>query len=105
MKLEKKDNYYFFSEIEIVDQLDFFKLLDDFKKKPVNLIIELKAEFINNYSLILSLVKYSSFWKKSQKSFILVVGDFLIKNKNLISIPTLNEAIDYLYMEELERNV
>ena len=105
MKLEKKDNYYFFSEIEIVDQLDFFKLLDDFKKKPVNLIIELKSEFINNYSLILSLVKYSSFWKKSQKSFILVVGDFLIKNKNLISIPTLNEAIDYLYMEELERNV
>ncbi len=105
MKLEKKDNYYFFSEIEIVDQLDFFKLLDGFKKKPVNLIIELKAEFINNYSLILSLVKYSSFWKKSQKSFILVVGDFLIKNKNLISIPTLNEAIDYLYMEELERNV
>ena len=105
MKLEKKDNYYFFSEIEIVDQLDFFKLLDDFKKKPVNLIIELNAEFINNYSLILSLVKYSSFWKKSQKSFILVVGDFLIKNKNLISIPTLNEAIDYLYMEELERNV
>ena len=105
MKLEKKDNYYFFSEIEIVDQLDFFKLLNDFKKKPVNLIIELKAEFINNYPLILSLVKYSSFWKKSQKSFILVVGDFLIKNKNLISIPTLNEAIDYLYMEELERNV
>ena len=105
MKLEKKDNYYFFSEIEIVDQLDFFKLLDDLKKKPVNLIIELKSEFINNYSLILSLVKYSSFWKKSQKSFILVVGDFLIKNKNLISIPTLNEAIDYLYMEELERNV
>tara|TARA_B100000945_G_C20374206_1_gene593717 strand:- start:24 stop:341 length:318 start_codon:yes stop_codon:yes gene_type:complete len=105
VKLEKKDNYYFFSEIEIVDQLDFFKLLDGFKKKPVNLIIELKAEFINNYSLILSLVKYSSFWKKSQKSFILVVGDFLIKNKNLISIPTLNEAIDYLYMEELERNV
>ena len=105
MKLEKRDNYFFFSEIEIIDQLDFFKLLDDFKKNPVNLIIELNTEFINNYSLILSLVKYSSFWKKSQKSFILVVGDFLIKNKNLISIPTLNEAIDYLYMEELERNV
>jgi len=105
VKLEKRDNYFFFSEIEIIDQLDFFKLLDDFKKNPVNLIIELNTEFINNYSLILSLVKYSSFWKKSQKSFILVVGDFLIKNKNLISIPTLNEAIDYLYMEELERNV
>ena len=105
MKLEKKDNYYFFSEIEIVDQLDFFKLLDGFKKKPVNLIIELKAEFINNYSLILSLVKYSSFWKNNHKSFILVVGDFLLKNKNLTCVPTLDEAIDYLYMEELERNV
>ena len=68
-------------------------------------MVPLLGEKDANPYLILSLVKYSSFWKKSQKSFILVVGDFLIKNKNLISIPTLNEAIDYLYMEELERNV
>ena len=105
MKSEKRDNYFFFSDIDLVDQPDLLKLLDGFKKDPVNLIIKLKEELINNSSLILSLVKYSSFWKKSHKSFILVVGDFIVKNKNLVSIPTLNEAIDYLYMEELERNV
>ncbi len=105
MKSEKRNNYFFFSDINLVDQPDLLKLLDGFKKDPVNLIIKLKEELINNPSLILSLAKYSSFWKKSHKSFILVVGDFIVKNKNLVSIPTLNEAIDYLYMEELERNV
>ena len=55
--------------------------------------------------MILSLVKYASFWKNSDKSFILVVGDFVLQNEDLTCVPTLDEAIDYLYMEELERNV
>ena len=55
--------------------------------------------------MILSLVKYNSFWKKSDKSFILVVDDYVMNNNNLVCVPSLEEAIDYLFMEELERNV
>tara|TARA_B100000965_G_C19523900_1_gene727833 strand:- start:444 stop:758 length:315 start_codon:yes stop_codon:yes gene_type:complete len=104
VNLEKRDNY-FFLKIQSANLTDFSKELDSLMKDPVNLILGLDKELINNSSLILSLLKYSSFWKKSHKSFILVVEDFIIENKNLVSVPTLNEAIDYLYMEELERNV
>ncbi len=105
MKLVKRDNYFFLSEFESFNETEFFKKLNVLKEDPFNLIIEFKIKLINKNSLILSLVKYSSFWKNSNKSFILVVGDFLLENKDLTCVPTLDEAIDYLYMEELERNV
>lgn len=105
MRLEKHDNYIFLSELNLLDDTEFFQKMDHLKKNPSNLIIEFKIKLINNSSLILSLVKYSSFWKKSNKSFILVVKDFVFDNKNLVCVPTLDEAIDYLYMEEIERNV
>ena len=106
MRLEKRDNYFLLSlEFKSFDKSEFLNKLDNLKNHPDNLIIDLQTELINNYSLILSLVKYSSFWKNSDKSFILVVGDSLLENKNLPCVPTLDEAIDYLYMEELERNV
>ena len=105
MKLVKRDNYFFLSEFEPFNETKFFKKLNVLKEEPHNLIIEFKTKLINKPTLILSLAKYSSFWKNSDKSFILVVGDFLLKNKNITCVPTLDEAIDYLYMEELERNV
>ncbi len=105
MKLEVNDNYYYLSDLNSNNQFELLSTIENYKKSPINLIIKLNIELINNTSLILSLVKYSSFWKKSDKSFILVVEDFVFKNKNLVSVPTLDEAIDYLFMEELERNV
>jgi len=45
-------------------------------------------------------------WKKKNKSFILVVNDSKIDyDKEIVCLPTLDEAVEYLYMEELERNV
>tara|TARA_Y100001934_G_C11824905_1_gene527914 strand:- start:112 stop:429 length:318 start_codon:yes stop_codon:yes gene_type:complete len=105
MKLVKKDSYFFLSEFEPFNETEFLEKLDVLKKDPSNLIIEFKTKLINKNSLILSLVKYASFWKNSDKSFILVVGDFVLQNEDLTCVPTLDEAIDYLYMEELERNV
>tara|TARA_B100000579_G_scaffold175565_1_gene143112 strand:- start:504 stop:821 length:318 start_codon:yes stop_codon:yes gene_type:complete len=105
MRLEKRDNYYFLSDSKSFDETILFEKLNIFKENPNNLILEFKTKLINKHDLILSLVKYSSFWKNNHKSFILVVGDCLLKNKNLTCVPTLDEAIDYLYMEELERNV
>ena len=103
MKLEKRENFNLIHSVSDLSQ--FINIIELLKEKPKNLIIKLDSKLINNDSLILSLVNYSSFWKTKHNSFILVVGDFLIKNKNLVCVPTLDEAIDYLFMEELERNV
>ena len=105
MTIENNDNYSYFSGINIDNKKNFLNKLEIFKTDPVNLIIKLNNELINNHSLILSLVKYNSFWKKSDKSFILVVDDYVVSNNNLVCVPSLEEAIDYLFMEELERNV
>ena len=105
MTIENNDNYSYFSGINIDNKKNFLNKLESFKTNPVNLIIKLNNELINNHSLILSLVKYNSFWKKSDKSFILVVDDYVVSNNNLVCVPSLEEAIDYLFMEELERNV
>ena len=105
MTIENNDNYSYFSGINIDNKKKFLNKLESFKTNPVNLIIKLNNELINNDSLILSLVKYNSFWKKSDKSFILVVDDYVVSNNNLVCVPSLEEAIDYLFMEELERNV
>ena len=104
MTIDNNDNYSLFSGINI-DNKKFLNKLESYKTKPVNLIIKLNNELINNDSLILSLVKYNTFWKKSDKSFILVVDDYVVNNNNLVCVPSLEEAIDYLFMEELERNV
>tara|TARA_B100001248_G_C27140834_1_gene344481 strand:+ start:253 stop:570 length:318 start_codon:yes stop_codon:yes gene_type:complete len=105
MTIENNDNYSYFSGINIDNKKKFLDKLESFKTNPVNLIIKLNNELINNDSLILSLAKYNSFWKKSDKSFILVVDDYVVNNNILICVPSLEEAIDYLFMEELERNV
>lgn len=45
---------------------------------------------------------------KQEKSFIIVVKDkFLLEELEelFIVVPTISEAIDYIYMEELERNL
>jgi len=105
MTIKNNDNYSYFSGINIDNKKKFLDKLESFKTNPVNLIIKLNYELINNDSLILSLVKYNSFWKKSDKSFILVVDDYVVNNNSLICVPSLEEAIDYLFMEELERNV
>ena len=71
-----------------------------------NLIIDIQIKNTNKKELILSLLKYSSLWKKKNKSFILVVNDSKIDyDKEIVCLPTLDEAVEYLYMEELERNV
>ena len=106
MKVEKKDIY-----IHIVfynnDSTDDLKRKIDLLFSDIeNLIIDIQSENINKEKLVLSFLKYSTLWKKKNKSFILVVNDSKIDyDKEIICLPTLNEAVEYLYMEELERNV
>ena len=104
MIVEKKDIYTYivFSENDSQDNLQ--QKINFIISHIDNVIVDIKS--INKKKLVLSLLKYSSLWKKKNKSFILVVNDSKIDyDKEIICLPTFNEAIDYLYMEELERNV
>ena len=106
MILEKKNNFTYLSFSKDDEKSVVFERLNAIKKNPDNLIIDLKSKLINKEDLILSFRKYSSFWKKKNKSFILVVNESLFDLfKDIVCVPTVQEAVDYLYMEELERNV
>ena len=71
MKLEKRENFNLAHSITDMNQL--INNIELLKKNTKNLIIKLDSKLINNDSLILSLVNYSSFWKTKHNSFILVV--------------------------------
>ena len=106
MIIEKKNNFTYLSFSKDDEKSVVFERLNAIKKNPDNLIIDLKSKLINKEVLILSFRKYSSFWKKKNKSFILVVNESLFDLfKDIVCVPTVQEGVDYLYMEELERNV
>ena len=106
MILENRDSYLYLLVSNDDDDNLILNKLNFLKKVPEHIIINIKSKLINKKSLILSFLKYSSFWKKKNKSFILVVQESSFDVfSGIICVPTLDEAIDYFYMEELERNV
>jgi len=106
MKVEKKDIYTHIILYNSDYKDDLKKQIDSFSIDMDNLIIDIKNQNINKEQLVLSFLKHSTLWKKKNKSFILVVNDSKIDyDKEIICLPTLDEAVEYLYMEELERNV
>ena len=106
MKVEKKDIYTHIILYNNDPKDDLKKQIDSFSIDMDNLIIDIKNQNINKEQLVLSFLKHSTLWKKKNKSFILVVNDSKIDyDKEIICLPTLDEAVEYLYMEELERNV
>ena len=106
MKVEKKDIYTHIILYNSDSKDDLKKQIDSFSIDMDNLIIDIKNQNINKEQLVLSFLKHSTLWKKKNKSVIFVVNDSKIDyDKEIICLPTLNEAVEYLYMEELERNV
>ena len=106
MKVEKKDIYTHIILYNSDSKDDLKKQIDSFSIDMDNLIVDIKNQNINKEQLVLSFLKHSTLWKKKNKSFILVVNDSKIDyDKEIICLPTLDEAVEYLYMEELERNV
>lgn len=92
-----------------IESLEDFNLLidslDKNKNNPNDLIVDIKSESWQ----IIDLKKihhYNIIWKKENKSFILVSSNMKIKKKDaqeIVLIRSLEEAIDYLHMEELIR--
>ena len=106
MIVEKKDFYTYILFSKNDSKNDLKREIDLILPSLDNLIIDIQIKNINKEELVLYFLKYFSFWKKKNKSFIFVLNDSNIHfSKKIICLPTLNEAIDYLYMEELERNV
>ena len=92
-----------------IESLEDFNLLidslDKNKDNPNDLIVDIKSESWQ----IIDLKKihhYNIIWKKENKSFILVSSYMKMKKKDaqeIVLIRSLEEAIDYLHMEELIR--
>ena len=92
-----------------IESLEDFNLLidslDKNKDNPNDLIVDIKSESWQ----IIDLKKihhYNIIWKKENKSFILVSSNMKMKKKDaqdIVLIRSLEEAIDYLHMEELIR--
>ena len=106
MLLEKKDifTYIIFQNSDKIEELK--KKIEITLSESDNLIIDIQNININKEKLVLSFLNYHSLWKKINKSFILVINDSKIDFDNeIVCLPTLNEAVEYLFMDELERNV
>ena len=92
-----------------IESLEDFNLLidslDKNKDNPNDIIVDIKSESWQ----IIDLKKihhYNIIWKKENKSFILVSSNMKMKKKDaqeIVLIRSLEEAIDYLHMEELIR--
>ena len=104
MTLIKKNSYYLF---EVKNKQDFSSLLAflDASQVTFNIIINLLDWDNSNIEMYKSLVPFHFIWKRANKSFILVSNMKKKDNQELISINSLEEALDYFHMEELTRNI
>ena len=94
IKLEKK------TKIETL-----VEFLDNYDASTNSLIIDVLNSSISDNLIVKNLLRFHFIWKKTNNSFILVSN---IRKKSLgdmISIKTLEEALDFFHMEQLTRNI
>ncbi|RPG57954.1 MAG: hypothetical protein CBD51_006385 [Flavobacteriales bacterium TMED191] len=104
MIISKKSNYYL---CEVNNNNDFSDLITFLKslEGDLSVIINLLGFDYNSLDVYKSLLPFHFIWQKTNKSFILVSNMIEKDSQELIFIKTLEEAIDYFYMEELTRNI
>ncbi len=100
------NNHYTLIKLEKSKNLkSLIKFLNAPKSKNNNLIIDILDCDIDHNSIVQSLLPFHFIWQKRNNSFILV-SNISKKNLNdLISISTLEEALDFFHMEQLTRNI
>ena len=103
MTLVKRNSYYLFEVKNIQDFSNLLAFLDA-SQVTFNIIINLLDWDNSNIEMYKSLVPFHFICKKANKSFILV-SNMKKDNQELISINSFEEALDYLHMEELTRNI
>ena len=84
------------------------------KDNPISIKLEINKENYNNYNKIVDLsniipdqfiIILKTFTNQNDKSFVIVTekNDYDIDNLNLV--PTIQEAIDFIDLEEIERDL
>jgi hypothetical protein len=103
--INKADTYTLYSPLNDVEA-DFISALNSIDLS-VNNIID-ASEIVFTASVKLALSSFSAAHLEAQKSFVVVTGNKLCLSdleELFIVVPTISEAIDYIYMEELEKNL
>ena len=92
------------------DNINFVKLfdLDLFNMKYNNYDVILVIDFLIDSILIDILDNWITILERTDNSLIVVVGlidEYLIKNQSIVFVPTLNEAIDYIELEKINKDL
>ena len=88
------------------DENDFISALNSIDLSANNIIDASKIAFTESVKLALSSCSVAHL--KAQKSFVVVTGNMLSMSdleELFVLVPSISEAIDYIYMEELEKKI
>ena len=103
--IKQEDNYSLYSPLNDVEA-EFISALSDIDFSVNNIIDASKIAFTEPIKLAIS--NLSTAHLEAQKSFVVVVGNMLSMSglqELFVAVPTISEAIDYIYMEELEKKL
>lgn len=102
--IKQEDTYTLYSPLNDVET-DFISALNSIDLSANNIIDASKIAFTESVKLAISNCNEAHL--KVYKSFV-VVGNMLSFSdleELFVVVPTISEAIDYIYMEELEKNL
>ena len=105
MYLDKQKKYYFIRIIKKTDFLTLIDFLNSSESRNKNLIIDFLNCNIDPEMIVKKLHPFHFIWKKTNNSFILVSNIHKNLVEDLISIPTIEEALDFFHMEEMIRSI
>ena len=103
--IKKADTYSLYSPLKR-DENDFISALNSIDLSVNNIIDASKIAFTESVKLALSNCNGAHF--EVHKSFVVVIGNILSMSdleELFVVVPSISEAIDYIYMEELEKNL
>ena len=84
------------------------------KDNPISIKLEINKENYNNYNKIVDLsniipdqfiIILKTFTNQNDKSFVIVTEKIDYEMDNLNLVPTIQEAIDFIDLEEIERDL
>ena len=103
--IKKADTYTLYSPLKR-DENDFISALSSIDLSANIIIDASKISFTESVKLALSNCSAAHF--EVHKSFVVVIENIISMSdleELFIVVPTISEAIDYIYMEELEKNL
>ena len=103
--IKKAETYTLYSPLKL-DKNNFISALNSIDLSTNNIIDASKIAFTESVKLALS--NCSRAHLEAQNSFVVVTGNMLSMSdleELFVAVPTISEAIDYIYMEELEKKL